>query len=94
MNLESPMKRVATEFSTKISVLLWVKVCQHVAQNSGMYLLMWLNFSILARNIFLNLKIAAQLTETMMPGAKIVLKDFQELGGIGKKHAFKNKLNK
>ena len=94
MNSESPMKRVATEFSTKISVLLWVKVCQHVAQNSGMYLLMWLNFSILARNIFLNLKIAAQLTETMMPGAKIVLKDFQELGGIGKKHAFKNKLNK
>ena len=29
-----------------------------------------------------------------MLGAKIVLKDFQELGGIGKKHAFKNKLNK
>ena len=92
MNLESPMKRVATEFSTKISVLLWVKVCQHVAQNSGMYLLMWLNFSILARNIFLNLKIAALLIETMMLGAKIVLKDFQELGGIGKKYAFEDKL--
>ena len=53
-----------------------------------------MNFSILAGNIFLNLKIAALLIETMMLGAKIVLKDFQELGGIGKKHAFKNKLNK
>ena len=37
MNSESPMKRAATEFSTKISVLLWAKVCQHEAQNSGMY---------------------------------------------------------
>ena len=45
-------------------------------------------------HIFLNFKITALLTETMMLGAKIVLKDFQELGGIGKKHAFKNKLNK
>ena len=30
---------------------------------------------------------SVQLIVTMMPGAKIVLKDFQELGGIGKKHA-------
>ena len=37
MNFELPMRRVVTESSTKISVLLWAEVYQLKAQNSGRY---------------------------------------------------------